>query len=637
MIQCGIFWGWVFCKNTGGKSLGFGHIGRRFWGLVRTLTVCVLSAVLLSSLVSPKTKSENPQLSCKSIIPVFKWSVDNHGLGSQPIHSPAFAKKAVAQILKKLDPQFLLFTTDEVELLNFQTLKTWTQLIQNGNCTVQKKWLETMIPRAQARLEKGLKTWQPQENQSKLKNQIPRYTTFAASDDELQTRQNIFLTQTFWEVPELVRSTYGDRYQQLLKDRLEEWFQTIHQDPGILLAKALLAALDPYSTYFSSPEFAEFYEDLSGNSAGIGIEVQKTFLGLGVTSVALNSPAEKAQVRRGDEIMAINGTALEGRSFSEATELLKGQESQVLKLTLKKSNSEVVSLELKKSPLVFDDKRVSVKHYQSQLNQSVAIITIPSFYGRGGMSVTEYEEKSSSEDVKRALLKLNENPGSVEALVLDLRGNPGGYLEEAVATAGYFLGAQTVVGVKENSQVKKLQPVLDSGVPLYQGPLVVWVDEETASAGEVLAAALKDYQRAILVGAQATFGKGSVQKLFQLDDPFLNLPRPVEGGVVKLTTSVFYSPLGHTPLNGGVSTHIQIQDEKKAETLSKAETPVSDVAPLIDPSTCESLKKQQALVNGVVEEIQNKQITDNQQPELSKVVDIAVEIAKSGWPNLAKR
>lgn len=637
MIQCGIFWGWVFCKNTGGKSLGFGHIGRRFWGIVRTLAVCVLSAVFLSSLVSQRTKAEDPKLSCKSIIPVFKWSVDNHGLGSQPIHSPAFAKKAVDQFLKKLDPQFLFFTSTEVEILNSQTLKTWPQLIQNGNCAVQKKWLETIVPKAHARLEKGLKSWRPQDHQNKSKTKNSHYKAFAASEEELQTRQNTFLTQTFSEVPELVRSTYGSQYQQLLKDRLEEWFQTLHQDPGILLAKALLAALDPYSTYFSNPEFAEFYEDLSGNSAGIGIEVQKTLLGLGVISVALNSPAEKAQVRRGDEIMAINGTTLEGHSFSEATELLKGHENQVLKLTLKKSNSEIVSLELKKSALVFDDKRVSVKQHRSKPNQSVVVITIPSFYGRGGMGVTEHEERSSSEDVKRALLQLNENRGSVEALVLDLRGNPGGYLEEAVATAGYFLGAQTVVGVKENSQVRKLQPVLDSGMPLYQGPLVVWVDEETASAGEVLAAALKDYQRAILVGAPATFGKGSVQKLFQLDDPFLNLPRPREGGVVKLTTSVFYSPLGHTPLNGGVSTHIQIQDEKKIETLSKSDTPVSDVAPLIDSSTCESLKKQQALVNEVVDEIQTKQITDSQQPELSKVVDIAVEIAKSGWPNLATR
>jgi C-terminal processing protease CtpA/Prc len=153
--------------------------------------------------------------------------------------------------------------------------------------------------------------------------------------------------------------------------------------------------------------------------------------------------------------------------------------------------------------------------------------------------------------VRVALLRILKSKPA--AVVLDLRGNPGGYLEEAVSMAGFFLGDRAVVAVVEPSIERTLRDF--HSVPLYTGPLVVLVDELSASAAEILAGALKDHQRAVVLGPKRTYGKGSVQRLFHLNAGSVQVPEADRRGVLKLTTSFFYSPLGQTPANGGVAPH----------------------------------------------------------------------------------
>ena len=215
--------------------------------------------------------------------------------------------------------------------------------------------------------------------------------------------------------------------------------------------------------------------------------------------------------------------------------------------------------------------------------------------------------------------------------MIDLRGNPGGYLEEAVAIAGFFLGSRPIVGVKDNSELRILKSELNV-TPIYTGPLLVAIDEETASAGEVLASVLKDYQRAILVGAAASFGKGSVQKLFQLDDPFLDLKVNEKTGVMKLTTSVFFSPLGHSPSNGGVTSHVVLSraTPKKASPSFYKNQKVVEEQPLLDPREIERIRKQEESLNSKIAQIEveteSGSITNNQ---ILKVSDQVVDLVGS--------
>jgi carboxyl-terminal processing protease len=243
-----------------------------------------------------------------------------------------------------------------------------------------------------------------------------------------------------------------------------------------------------------------------------------------------------------------------------------------------------IELVLERTPFELEESKVSFAwkspKTDPQKSSKVAVVAVPAFYGRGGIE-TGTEEKSVSEDfqhrVREALLTETDHNG----MVLDLRGNPGGYLEEAVSLGAFFVGNKPIVGVLEEGKTRVLKNP-SSNQTVYHRPLVVLVDESSASAAEVLTGALKDYQRAIVVGSSRTYGKGTVQRLFQLEDPFLFASE--EGvlgtGVIKLTTSVFYSPLGHTPANGGVSTDIVLNDkvpQVNQKSLAHEILPIVDV------------------------------------------------------------
>ena len=174
--------------------------------------------------------------------------------------------------------------------------------------------------------------------------------------------------------------------------------------------------------------------------------------------------------------------------------------------------------------------------------------------------------------------------------------------------AGAFIGDEPVVGVVERDSRRVLRDTRHKAV--YSGPLVVLVDEGTASASEVLAGALKDNQRAIVVGSPHTYGKGSVQKLFHLDDettPLGLLSGKGNSGVVKLTTSIFYSPLGHSPANGGVASHISLpippEEDCPACQLTAGKLSVPEEGPFLDEWEMRGVRNRQSLEKSVIEEL----------------------------------
>jgi carboxyl-terminal processing protease len=149
-----------------------------------------------------------------------------------------------------------------------------------------------------------------------------------------------------------------------------------------------------------------------------------------------------------------------------------------------------------------------------------------------------------------------------------------------------------------------------------------------ASAGEVLAAALKDHQRALLVGSPTTFGKGSVQKLIRLNDPFLNLKLEKNTGVIKLTTSAFFSPMGHSPANGGVKTHISLADKSTksaAQEVKPQSLKTKDLEPLMDSSQLRELNEKESEFQSLVARIQSRE-SDKDKTEISQVFEIADQV-----------
>lgn len=590
-----------------------------------------------SVLASEKFQVEE-SLACSDLIQMARWGSEHHGMKSNRLESVAFAKRTGQLFVQKMDPHRVLFLQSEANELIRKVQSNWDTFLKHKDCSIFESWSAHYFPSSKRRFLARTKVFADQNPWPPLRKAKPARKkpgeSFAQDELELRQFQDNFIADLVSSAAPEVTSAYQHKKEQFYQEKIE---QTLFSEEVIsqsILAKAVLGTLDPYSTYFSKNEFKDFYEELSGETAGIGIRVQKSLKGLWVEEVMSQSPAEKAGVKKGDIITQIEGKDLEGLSFSESTELLKGAKDTEVELTIGSAKASR-TFSINRSEAAFQDKKVTSYLKDSQSEKKVAVISIPSFYGRGGMGAS-FEGESSSEDVKKQLELLKQNGAPVDSLVLDLRGNPGGYLEEAVMMSGLFLGPQTVVGVKDNQGTRIMKPEnLDE--PLYQGPLVVLVDEETASAGEVLAAALKEHQRGVLVGTPATFGKGSVQKLFQLDDPFLGMGVEKGAGVLKLTTSVFYSPLGHSPANGGVTTHIQLKTAVAAEEPTKKLGAVEEISPLVDTQTLQSLQERQPLFQEALTKLAEQQrntqkvAQNNADLTLLEAVELAGNLSQSNF------
>ena len=461
-------------------------------------------------------------LSCKEIIKIAKWSFNQYG-GPKKIDlsSDEFSKGLTRAYLERLDPYKVLIQSSEVFQFQKDGAKQWHEVVKNADCSFFDQWASVHYSKAKLRFLSEM-------NHSlflrsyialyrfpkKIREERPfkKYPGFAVNENDWKTRVQDFVGVILYNGSKPLLEQYQNQKMDYVRDALEQTLFEEKVDSRQLLAKAVLGAFDSYSTYFSPSEFEDFYVDLSGGTSGVGIRVQKVPQGLLIDKVVQDSPAARSKrIELGDLITAIDGVNIAHLSMNKSKQLLKGDEGTLVRLTIEKSgkkSAEMISV--RRERFALEDSKITHKILASKKGSNIAVVGIPSFYGKGGMSQNNVE-RSSSEDLRSVLENILDKDTRPESIVLDLRGNPGGFLEEAVSMAGMFIGNKPVVGVMENNQTRVLRD--NSFQNLYNGPLVILVDEETASAGEVLAGALKDHQRALLVGSKSTYGKGSVQKL----------------------------------------------------------------------------------------------------------------------------
>lgn len=584
-------------------------------------------------------------LSCEQVIKLAQWGSERFGgIGQRDVFKRDRAAKVAQSFLEKLDPYRMLFTNQDLQDLKKMTEAHWDELLDSRTCSPWKNWLEENYPKAQVRVSNWVKNFKaprgfkPQLEQPTgvgSSDNEDGYKQFASSEKELESRWQKELSEILKDNTLPVFNAYQNNITQLIWDRVEQrYFDTAPETHG-LMAKAFLAALDKYSTYFSPVEFEDFYEELKGSTAGLGVRLQKVPQGFLIEKVIDDSSAQKSKVlHSGDIIEKVDDVLLSSLPFEEAKQLLKGPEKSKVSLVLNCNHtakegtvSEVVlertQFDLEESKIAFQWKKIEREGSHSK---KIAVVSVPTFYGRGGMG-SDGEEKSVSEDfeqrIHEELLKETDHAG----LVLDLRGNPGGYLEEAVTMGSFFVGNKPIVGVLEDgsTRVLKAETIAE---PIYRKPLVVLVDQSSASAAEVLSGALKDYQRAVIVGSSRTYGKGTVQKLFNLEDPLLfsSSSENLGAGVLKLTTSVFYSPLGHTPANGGIVSDIKLRDKE----VSQKTLPTDEISPIVDPEMKKELEiasaKHQEVVR-ILNEKSHERTADLKTLDSNKELAEAIEIA----------
>jgi carboxyl-terminal processing protease len=338
--------------------------------------------------------------------------------------------------------------------------------------------------------------------------------------------------QTFVEILNRVKTDYVEPVSDdaLLEDAM----------------RGMLAGLDPHSSYLDKEEFAEINVQTSGRFGGLGIEVQ-TFNGfVRVIAPIDDTPAARAGIQAGDLIVKIDDTPVKGMNLTEAVKKMRGEPGTSIVLTVLREGAA--------EPLTFDMKRdvISVSSVRSRmLEPGIGYLRVTTFSTSTGKGVADEFRK----------LKKAAPGGKLKGMVLDLRNNPGGVLNAAVEVSDAFLEKGSIVSIKGRVNDTNREFNATPGDLLDGKPLVVLVNGGSASASEIVAGALQDQKRGLLVGAK-TFGKGSVQTI---------LPLPNDSAM-KLTTARYYTPSGRSIQAEGIAPDITIRPVK----ISKAEGAAGD-------------------------------------------------------------
>ena len=335
-------------------------------------------------------------------------------------------------------------------------------------------------------------------------------------------------------------------------DRVEHDYVDPVDDHQLLQAaiRGMVSSLDPYSAYLDGDEYDEIKISSSGQYSGVGVEVSMEDDQVVVVSSFEGSPAAAAGIRTGDVIAAIDGVPVNPMALADTIGRMRGKEGTSVKIgILRSGNTAPLEYTLKRS-------RVELHSVKSDLPEP----------GYGYVRIAEFSE-TTGEDTVKALRALHKRNGAaLKGLVLDLRNNPGGVLEAAVAVADAFLDGGVIVSAKGRTAESKFEMKATPGDELNGAPIVVLVNGGSASAAEIVAGALKDHHRATLMG-RTTFGKGSVQTVMRLSGD----------RAIKLTTSLYYTPSGVSINHRGIAPDVELEREHDAPN---APAPAPADAPL---------------------------------------------------------
>lgn len=380
--------------------------------------------------------------------------------------------------------------------------------------------------------------------------------------DDLENRSEVSDKKNKSEIRNKSDKELEEEAREATKRSLDELYDFIddrqRKDWFAVYINAIVEEFDPHTFYFAPEDKDRFDVAMSGNFEGIGARLQKKMDAIMVNEIISGGPAWRAnELEVGDQILKVRQSNEEkpvnivGMRLDDAIKLIKGPKGTTVVLTLKKVDGtiedisitrDIVELEetyAKSSTVIKDDKKFGV-------------INLPKFY----VDFENYNKRNAASDIKQEIIRLKQE--GVEGLVLDLRNNGGGSLQTVVDIAGLFIEEGPVVQVKETGQPKEVLKDRDKSI-VWDGPLVILVNELSASASEILAAAMQDYKRAIVIGSKQTYGKGTVQNVLDLNRLVRNNSNG-DLGALKFTTQKFYRVNGGSTQLEGVKSDVVVPD-----------------------------------------------------------------------------
>ena len=530
-----------------------------------SIIITILSLTIFGFTLK-KNKLSDPEKE-KVLIEIVKYVVERGHYNSIELDDN-FSVKIFDDFIYKLDPQKRFFTVNDIKKLdryrygiddqikNYQleffeeTYNTYNLRVNDAKLFVDKVF-ETgfdftenefidfnndSIPFSSGKNEL-FERWRKQIKYSVLDIVTQRYSSDSLDFNEIKT-----------DAISTVKKNTNDFFDYANELDRDDWFS--------VFINSFVSQFDPHTFYFKPDDKEKFDVSISGKFDGIGARLSKADGNVKIVDVIIGGPVWKDKLLDvGDVILAVGQgddelVSIYGMKLDDSIKLIKGPAGTVVTLRVKKIDGQIQDVKIKRDEVELEET-FAKSTLISKNDNNYGYISLPKFYA----DFDNYKNRNSANDVKNEIIKLKNN--GIQGLILDLRNNGGGSLQTVVEMTGLFIEKGPVVQVKSIGNRKKVLYDRDPQV-YWDGPLVLLINEMSASASEIISAALQDYNRAIIIGSEKSFGKGTVQNIIDLNRFISNTDYDM--GALKVTTDIFYRINGESVQLEGVQSDIIIPD-----------------------------------------------------------------------------
>ena len=532
----------------------------RFSIIITILSLAIFGFTLKKNKLSDPDKE-------KVLLEIVKYVVEKGHYNSIDLDDN-FSVNIFDDFISKLDPQKRFFTVNDIRQLNRykykiddqiknyqleffeETYKTYNQRVSDAKLFVDKVF-ETDFDFSEDEFidlnndsisfsfgkNQLFERWRKQIKYSVLDIITQRYNSDSLDFNEIKT--NAIST---------VKKNTNDFFEYANELDRDDWFS--------VFVNSFVSQFDPHTFYFKPDDKEKFDVSISGKFDGIGARLSRADGNVKIVDVIIGGPVWRDKLLDvGDVILAVGQgddelVSIYGMKLDDSIKLIKGPAGTVVTLRVKKIDGQIQDVKIKRDEVELEET-FAKSTVISKNDNNYGYISLPKFYA----DFDNYKNRNSANDVKNEIIKLKNN--GIQGLILDLRNNGGGSLQTVVEMTGLFIEKGPVVQVKSIGNRKKVLYDRDPQV-YWDGPLVLLINEMSASASEIISAALQDYNRAIIIGSEKSFGKGTVQNIIDLNRFISNTNYDM--GALKVTTDIFYRINGESVQLEGVQSDIIIPD-----------------------------------------------------------------------------
>jgi len=537
--------------------------------------VWILSFILLSGFVFGITlKKENPNKD-KLLLEIISYVLDRGHFDPKDIND-VFSENAYMSYLENIDGQHRFFLKSDINSFNF-----YRHLIDDEIKNTQVEFFNLSFEKLMERMsqvEGFYKSLLETPFDFSIKDEINldfKKASYANNLTELRSiwRKRLklnalerFTSKKDEEVQKLeidvsyVMKTDSElevKAREIISENMDSFFERYNdlnrKDWFSIYINSIVLQFDPHTSYLAPNDKDRFDASMSGEFEGIGARLQKRNQEVKIVEVISGGPVWRDELLEiGDIILKVaqpnkEAVDISGMRLDDSIKLIKGPKGTQVILTIKRVDGSIEDVKVTRDVVILEETYARSSLITND-KESFGLIELPKFY----VNFQDYNQRNSATDVKKELEQLKQK--NVKGIILDLRNNGGGSLKTVVEMAGYFIKEGPVVQVKSTGGKKEVLKDIDPRI-VWDGPLVILVNEFSASASEIIAAALQDYKRAIILGSKQTFGKGTVQNVFDLN-------RMITGGTygdlgaLKVTTDKFYRINGRSTQLEGVKSDV---------------------------------------------------------------------------------